>query len=446
MDDNLQQAAERILDSARKRGAAAEVYLLQEKELNIEVVSGQVETLKRAEESGLGLRVFHEGRLGFVYSNDLSAAALNHMVDDAIDTARYIAADENNVLPGAYSDYPLMHTFDKDTCQMPLEQKIDLAHAAEAAARQTDPRIRVVERAGYQENEYDILIMNSAGLCACSKGNNSGLYISLVAEEDGDAQTGFSTIMSRTVNTLDPEQVGQEAARQAVQSLHARGMDSASIPCIMDPWVVTRFLGVLAQMVTADAVQKGRSLLAGRLGDKVAAPMVVLEDDAAYPGGIASFPFDGEGVPARRNVLISEGILQQYLYDTYTAHKDGTDSTGNARRGSYRGLPGVGTTNFILKPGSEDPGQMLKDMDRGLYITEVMGMHTANPISGDFSVGAVGILIEKGELRQAVRGITVAGNMVQLLRQIDTVGNNLRFFGGRAAPSIRLKSMSIAGK
>lgn len=446
MDGMLRQAGEQVLDKARKKGVAAEVFLLQEKELAIDVVGGQVETLKQAEESGLGLRVFHEGRLGFTYSNDLSKAALEVMVENAINIARYTVADENNVLPGPYSDYPALETFDEGTRMKLLKEKIDLAQEVEAAARQTDSRLKVVERAGYQESEYDIAIMNSEGLWAVSRGNDSGLYIFLVAEEDGDAQTGFSTMMRRKIDELDPVQVGQEAARQAVQSLHARKMESACIPCIMDPWVVTRFLGILAQMIAADAVQKGKSLLAGKLGNLVAAPVVELEDDATYPGGIASFPFDGEGVPSRRNVLISGGVLQQYLYDTYTACKDGTISSGNARRGSYRSLPGVGTTNFILKPGTENPDQMLGDIDRGLYITEVMGMHTANPISGDFSIGASGMLIEKGQLMHPVRGITVAGNLVQLLGEIDAVGNNLRFFGGRAAPSIRLQKVSIAGK
>jgi PmbA protein len=212
----------------------------------------------------------------------------------------------------------------------------------------------------------------------------------------------------------------------------------------MEPVVTARFLSVFAQLVDAGAVQKSKSMLAGKLGQIVASPVVNLVDDGLNPDGIP-FPFDGEGVPSSRNIVIENGILKGFLYDTYTAAKDGVKSTGNAQRASFRALPGVGTTNFILS-GTNEPEELIGDIEQGLYITDVMGMHTANPVSGDFSVGAAGIMIEGGRLTFPVRGITIAGNLGQLLKDIDAVGNDLQFFGARGASTIRIKSLSIGGK
>jgi PmbA protein len=213
----------------------------------------------------------------------------------------------------------------------------------------------------------------------------------------------------------------------------------------MEPYVVTRFMSILSASIEADAVQKGKSMLADKVGQQAASIQVNLIDDAASEEGMASFPFDGEGVASERKVIIEKGELKGFLYDTYTGLKAGLRSTGNGIRGSFRSLPGVGATNLILSPGIQLPNQLIKDIDCGFYITDVMGMHTANPISGDFSVGAAGIMIEKGKLTYPVRGVTIAGNLLDLLQDIEAVGNDLRFYGGKAASTIRIKNISIGG-
>jgi PmbA protein len=213
----------------------------------------------------------------------------------------------------------------------------------------------------------------------------------------------------------------------------------------MEPYVVTRFMSLLAASVQADSAQKGKSMLAGKMGQQVASQAFTLVDDASYEEGIAGFPFDGEGVPAQRNIIIENGELKGFLYDTYSALKEGRKSSGNGIRGSFRSLPVIGTTNFMLSPGTERPDSMIAAIENGFYVTEVMGMHTANPISGDFSVGAAGIMIEQGRLTYPVRGVTIAGNLIKLLHDVETVGNDLRFYGGKAAPTIRLKNISVGG-
>lgn len=446
MQERLTGIAEAVLDYARRRKVEAEVFLLHNRELSIEVVKGQVDTLKEAEEMGLGLRVIKEGRLGFAYTSDLARQALQDVVDDAVRICQYTAPDPNQLLPSGPVDYPSLDLFDPAIAGTSLEEKTEIARQVERAARQYDPRIRVVERAGYDDSEFHSLILNSQGICAYAKGNYCGTYIFVVAQEDGDAQTGFSVSVKQELQGLDPQAVGNEAALHAIRSLHARRAPSGRIPCLMEPYVVTRFLGVLAQMVDAEAVQKGKSLLGGRRGQRVASPGFSLIDDGTYPGGIGTFPFDGEGVPSQRTELITGGVLTGYLYDTYTARRDGKSSTGNAQRSSFRGLPSVGTTNLMVQPGDASLSDLMGDMERGFYITEVMGMHTANPISGEFSVGAAGLLIEKGLLSTPVRGVTIAGNMLQLLEEVEAVGNDMRFFGGKGAPSLRIGHLSLSGE
>lgn len=446
MEDALKTVGEKVLATARKKGVEAEAFLLHDRELSIEVIDGQVETLKQAEEIGMGVRVINNGRLGFAYSSDLSDEAIQQTITDAISISAYTDRDEFNILPSQTSNYAKMNVYDDEIARTSLEEKIEMAREAERVAKSYDRRVTIIERAGYEDNEFTSLIMNTNGLSAAGRGNYCGTYIFLVAEENADAQSGFSMMINKKIKELNPAFIGEEAGYRAVRSLNARTIKSAGIPCIMEPYVVTRFMGLLAQMVDAEAVQKGKSMFAGKVGEKVAADVFSLVDDATYENGIGSFPFDGEGVPAHRNVIIKDGILKGFLYDTYSAKKAGTESTGNASRGSFRSLPSIGTTNFILEPGKEKPKELIADLKEGFYITEVMGMHTANPISGDFSVGASGLMIENGELTYAVRGVTIAGNLSTFFKDIDKIGNDLRYYGGKAAPTVRLKHLSIGGE
>lgn len=446
MEDFLRNTGEKALELARKRGVEAEAFLLQGRELSIEVIDGQVETFKEAEEAGLGLRVINQGRLGFVFTSDLSDQAVKQVVEDAISISRYTEADPHNCIPQGKYDYPVLEVYDPDISAVSLEAKIELAREVERVARSSDARISIIERAGYEDSEFTNVIMNTNGIYASGRGNFCGIYVFLVAEEDGDAQNGFSVMMRKKYKDLDSAFTGREAADKSLRALHARNISSAHLPCVMEPYVATRFLSLLAQMADAGMVQKGKSLFAGKLEHAVAAPVINLVDDATWAGGIGTFPFDGEGVLSRRNTIIQDGVLTGYLYDCYSASKAGLKPSGNGQRGSFRSLPSVGTSNFMLQGGSFGPQELYADIEKGLYITEVMGMHTANPISGDFSVGAAGIMIEKGKLTYPVRGATIAGNLGEFFLDIEALGNDLRFFGGKAAPSIRLKSLSIAGE
>jgi len=440
------EMAGKLLDIARRKKVEAEVFVMRSRELSIEVIDGQVDTFIEAEASGLGIRVINDGRLGFAYSSDFSQPALQKLLDDAVTMAKYTTQSEHNRLPQNAQTYPELAVFDNNISHVSVEEKIELARHMERTARAYDSRVTVIERAGYEDGEVSQLIMNTRGINAFARGNYCGGYLFLVAEQDGDAQNGFSVSLKKSYADLEPEAIATEAASKAVRSLKARVIPSARIPCLLDPYVMTRFLGMIAQMVDAEAVQKGKSLFAGAIGQQVASVNFNLVDDGLYADGIASFPFDGEGVASQTTSLIEKGQLKGYLYDTYTASSDGTDSTGNGQRGSFRGLPSVGTTNFMLLPGEKSRQNLCSDIDYGFYITEVMGMHTANPISGDFSVGAAGFIIRQGQEAEPVRGVTIAGNITELLKDIDAIGNDVRFFGGKAAPTVRIRSLSIGGE
>lgn len=446
MQELLRQAGEKVLWTARRKGVEAEAYLLYNRELSVDVKRGKVETLKEAEEIGLGVRVFNQGRLGFVYSSDLSAQAVAQSVQDAIDISQNTPLDLYNQLPEPVNSYPTLDIYDPQICVTPLENKIELAREAERVARAFDPRIAVVERAGYEEADFNTLIMNSKGLLASAQGNYSTLFISLVAQDEEDSQTGFAVMSKKKFAELDPAALGQEAAHRALRSLGATTSATANLPCIMEPFVTARFLSLLAPSLQGDAVLKGKSMLKDRLGDKIAATAVTLVDDGVLPGGIAAFPFDGEGMPCQRTGLIQDGCLKAFLYDNYSAMKADQVSTGNGQRSSFRSLPSVGITNLVLSPGLKDPADLRIDIKTGILITEVMGMHTANPISGDFSLGASGIMIREGELAEPVRGITIAGNIFTWLKNVQAVGSDLRFYGARAAPSIRMEGISVGGQ
>jgi len=445
VEETLRLAGEKALDAVRKVGLEGEAFLLYDRELTIETSGGEVETLKEAEEMGLGVRVCNGGRIGFAYTTDLSDEALAEIVKNAVHISAYSDADEFNILPEGNQVYPLVPTYDSSIATVDLEEKIELAREVEKAARDYDSRIVLVDRAGYEDSQFSMLVMNTRGLYAFGRGSNCGLFISLAAREENDTQNGFAFDMKKSFSLLNARMVGEESAMRAVRSLKARTIDSAQIPCILEPYVVTRFTSLLSASIQADAVQKGKSMLAGKVGQQVASAQFNLIDDAAHKEGMASFSFDGEGVASERKVIIEQGELKGFLYDTYTGLKAGLRSTGNAIRGSFRSLPGVGTTNLILSPGTESPTQLIADIDCGFYITDVMGMHTANPISGDFSLGAAGIMIEKGQLTYPVRGVTIAGNLLNLLQDIDSVGSDLRFFGGKAAATVRLQSISVGG-
>ncbi|NLT95689.1 MAG: TldD/PmbA family protein [Clostridia bacterium] len=446
MVSDLMQLGSMAVEKALKLGAdQAEVYILKAKDFNIQVVNQKTDTIKLAEERGLGVRVFKDKRIGFSFTSDLGPTAIDQVIHQALDNSFYTGRDDNLVMPSKAEKYPQLDLYDSQIPKKTVDEKIELAKEIENSARAYDPRIIITERAGYEDSEYEVWILNSLGLKGYYQGAYCGGYALVVGVEKDESQTGFGMQYSLKYAELDPAKIGQEAGSRAVRLLGAKTVGSQKAALVLEPYIATNFLGIISPALSAEAVDKGKSFFKDQVDKPVASPLVTLIDDGQMEGRVLSAPFDGEGVPTSKTVLIENGILKSYLHNTYTAKKMGVESTGNGVRGTYKSTPEIGTTNFYLQAGQIDPQELIKEIDKGLYVTDVMGMHTANPISGDFSLGASGIWIENGELTTPVRGIAIAGNIKDLLANIDGVGNDLTFFVGKGAPTVRIKNISISG-
>lgn len=438
--------AQSTLEMAVGQGAdEAEVFLLDDEYLKIEVAKSKVENLQLAKERGLGLRVLRGKKLGFAYSSDLSPEALSRVVEKSIHNAGFGEVDQNWILPRPAATYPTPKIDDQTTFTVALEDKISLAQRIEEAARGVDSRITITERAAYFDSHYAVHIFNTAGIAAAYQGSYCGAYASMVAQEKGARQTGFHQQIALSFADLDPENIGRKAGEKTIRLLGAKSIPSGRLPIILEPYTAAQLIGVLQPVFSGEAALKEKSFWHDKLGEQVTNPLLTFIDDGTMEGRLGSSPFDGEGVPTSRTVLLKDGILQGFLHNSYTARKTGAQLTGNGVRGSYKGTPEVGTTNFYLQQGTTPETELYRDTTKGLLVTGLMGLHTANPISGDFSLGATGLLIENGQLTKPVKGIVIAGNMQDLLQNIEAVGNDLTFFGGRGSPSLRISAVSISG-
>lgn len=438
----------KILDYAMSHGIdAAEVFLRISSSTTVEVKGGKVDAFERANEAGAGLRVMSEGRMGFAFTTDFSDEALKALAEAAATNGRNVEPDPFQVIPrAARASFGPVNIYDPELVALSEREKIDRVKAMEQEAFAVDGRIKRIRKAQAGFSESETVIMNTLGAEVSYKGTACSASIEVVAEENGEAQAGWDFDVSRFYRKLDIEEIGRRAARRALGLLGARGIETVKAPVVIEWHVAVEFLSILASGLSAENVQKGRSLFMGRLGEEVLSPGITIYDDGLLDGGLGTAAADDEGVPMKRKTVIEKGRLLMFLHNSYTAKKDGTVSTGNCVRGGFKGLPGVGVTNLYIEAGGRSLDELLAAAGEGLFVTEVMGGHTANPISGDFSVGATGFWIEKGKVSYPVREVTIAGNILDLMKNIIAVGSDLRFSGRIGSPSLLVKSLSIAGR
>lgn len=439
--------AERILERVRSFGVdAAEVFLRSSASTSIEVKEGAVDAFERAEEAGVGLRVLHGGRLGFAFATDLSDGSLNDLVRAAVTNAKNTDPDPFQAIPEAKGGYSSPDIYDPELESLTDKEKIERVIAMEREAFGVDPRIRRIRRAQAGFSVSETMIANTNGALISYKATACSSSIEVVAEEKGESQAGWDFDVSRFYRRLEIEAVARRAAQKAINLLGAKAIFSVKAPVILDRTVASEILSIMASGLSAENVQKKKSLFMGKLGRDVFSSLITVVDDGLLSGGMGTAPADDEGVPLSKKTVIEKGVLTMFLYNTYTAKKDKTVSTGNAVRGSFKGMPAVGVTNLYIEPGALSPEQVIAGTDAGLYVIEIMGAHTANPITGDFSVGATGFWIEKGKISHPVREITIAGNILDLMKNVDAVCNDLKFSGRIGSPTLRIKELSIAGK
>jgi len=436
-----------VLSLASGRAGAAEIYLRSSAASTIEVREQKVDAFERSRDAGFGLRVQVGDRMGFAFTNDLTEASLRNLVDLALSNARHGAPDRFQTIPGRPSlPYRPVTIYDPAVPALAEQEKIARVMAMEREAFAVDPRIRRIRKASASFSVAETLIVNSRGAEVSYEGTAVSASIEAVAENQGEAQAGWEHDARRFYGMLDIEGVGRKAARKAVDLLGACSLDSVKAPVILEASVAEEFLSIMAGGFSAENVQKQKSLFLGKLDSVVMSPLITILDDGLLEGGLGTAPSDDELVPARTKTVIDQGRLALFLHNSYTAMKDGVESTGNGIRGGFKGIPMVGVTNLYIRPGTISPEDLLKDTDRGLFVTEIMGAHTANPISGDFSVGATGFWIERGKKAYPVREITIAGNILDLMMNVDAVCSDLRFSGRTGSPTLRVKEMSISGK
>ena len=446
---NLEDLARRAVEFAADAGATdAEAWAEESTGRLIRVYDGEVESLSDAGGRGVGVRAFVDGRSGYAYGTDLSDGGIAEVAGAARAAAEAADPDEHGGLPDEFGVSPVDGLAAPGLRDWSTERKVDLALAVERAAR-ARPGVTQVENAVYSDAEGSVALANSRGFAAGYDATQAWAYASAFAGEGADLMTGLGVALAREPAELDPDAIGTEAADRALALVGARQPDSRRCPVVLDAFVAASFIGFIGSMLSAEAVQRGRSLFADREGDEIAHDALVLTDDATDPEGPSSAPFDGEGSPTRRTPLIGDGRLLTFLFDARTARKAGRATTGNASRGSYRSPPSVGTTNLVLEPGANDLEGLFGAAGEGLFVTDVAGLHSGvNPVSGTFSVGASGRLIEGGEAGAPVRELTIASDLVSMLKAVREVGSQARWvpFGGSVkAPPILVAEMAISG-
>ena len=444
------QLASEVVDRARKGGAdVAEAIARSGSELSTKVRLGEPELVEEAAHRSLGMRVIKDRRVALTSTSDLTPRGLDRFVKDALELVD-IAQEDTFAGPAdpdliAHGPFPDLELYDPAGGEVTAEQALTLARRGEQAARDADPRISNSDGATFSRTAGAFALVLSGGFRGGYAGSYASLVVSPVAEDEGGKKRrGFHYSAKRHLAQIDsPEAVGREAARRTLRKLGARKVPTCEAPVVFDPDVARSLLGLLAGCVMGSAIWRKSSYLFGREGTRVASDLVTIVDDPLIPRAPGSRPFDGEGLPARRNLVVQDGILQMYLCDSYSGRKLGRAPTGNAARGGGGGV-GPSTSNLLLQPTTTSPEEILKSTKRGLYVTEMMGFGF-NAVTGDFSRGASGFWIEDGELTFPVSEVTISLNLDQILQRIDAVGSDLDLRTSTASPTLRVSSMTIAG-
>jgi PmbA protein len=453
-DLDLESLTADVVARAVKAGASdAEAVVAEGDEFSVKVRMGQVETLQESGSRALGLRVFLGQRSASASTSDLTPDGIRQLVEGALALAKVTEEDSFAGLPqgdefGAIEGD--LHLYFEDVYSLPGPERIEWARRAEAAALAADPRITNSDGGSFDAATGRKVLANSRGFVGGYRTSYAGVSAApLAVDTNGQMQRDAWWSSARRLGDLEsPESIGQEAARRTLRRLGARRVPTQRVPIVFAPEVARSLIGSIFEAASGDSIWRHASFLAEKLGQQIALPGLTVIDDntmllATGAGGFGTSPFDGEGLPSRRTVLVQGGVLSNYLLNTYTARKLGMKSTHNAARG-LAGTPGIGCGNLYVEPGTLSKEQILKEVPAGLYVTGLMGFGV-NVVTGDYSRGATGQWIENGQLTHAVEEVTIAGNLAEMLRNVTAIGSDLEFRGAVASPTLRIDGMTIAG-
>jgi PmbA protein len=447
----LLEKASEVLDLAKQAGVdMADVAATQSTDFEVKVADGKIVTLTQATTKGLGLRLFVDGRMGFCTTSDFSKAALQAVVGRGVAMAKEADRDVHNglapeLVPGRIDCGPELDLFDPEVLALGTDQKIAMAHRLEQAARDTDPRVTKFRDSGVSTGAADTVLLTSNGVERTRRATALTVWCNPIAEHQGELQTEMWWDSKTHVKDLAAiECVGQTAARRAARMLGAKPVKTQDVPVVFEPELAAGLVAGMLGALNGDMVYKGASFLADKLGSVIAAKALTVVDDPTVRRSSASAPFDGEGLPTRAKNVVDAGVLTTFLYDSYTARKAGAKPTANARRGAF-GLPRPGPFNFYVARGDTDPKEIIRGVKQGLFVTRGLG-HGVNTVSGEYSRGAGGLWIEDGELTFPVQEVTIAGDFVRMLQDIDAIGSDWQLRGSTGAPTVRIARMTVSGR
>lgn len=444
------QVAQRAVEAAQRAGATqADAYCSAGRETTIKINKGQVEELTQAGSKALGVRVLVDGRTACLHTSDFSAAAVRKLAKDAVALAKHSSADPFAGIPErtgkALAPPKEMDLFDPAIPAEPVDAKIDRAVRCEAAAAAVSKKIENSQGTTFADRLGAVCLASSNGFLGRYAGTRASMHTIPIAVEKGGRQTDYWFTTSRFLDRLeDPEEVGRIAAVRSLARLNAEKPDTGEMPVVFDPQAAATLVGHWGGAASGGAVFREQSFLRGRLKEVLGPAGFHLVDDPTLDRGLASHPFDGEGMPAKKNAIFKDGKLLRYLTDSYAARKLKKPLTHSAGRG-VGGGPGVSTSNLYLAAGPHSFEEIMGSVDRGVYVTSFMG-HGVNLVTGDYSRGATGFLIEKGQLTKALQGFTIAGNLLQMLADVEMIGDDLEFRSSTASPTLKISKMMVAGK
>jgi PmbA protein len=430
---DLLDIARRVADQAGS-GEQVEAFVAREREANVRVYEGEIEHLTSAQSEGIGVRVIKDGRVGFAYAGTLDDDSIAEVLAEARDNVAFGTPDEWAGLAAPDGVAPAdVDLWREELASFATDAKVALATELERATLALDPRLRV-EDANYADALGESAVATSTGIAQYGRATGCYVSVSTMADDGNETQTGFGFSVGRAPEDIDIAKAAGDGADRAVRMLGATKPSSRKLTVVLDPFVTAQFLGVLSATLNGESVLKGRSLFAQRVGEQVAAPLFTLVDDATNPLAFTASPLDGEGLATRRTVLIEDGVLQRFVHSSYSGRRSGTASTGNATRGGFKSTPGCGCLALSLTPGTRSQAELIAGIDDGVLIQMVQGLHSGvNPVSGDFSTGASGLLISGGALGAPVREFTIGSTIQRMLQDVAEIGGDVEWLPMSAA-------------
>jgi len=443
---------DKIFQKGRETGLNdMEVYYSEGSSLSLKVFQKDLDGYSLSESEGLSLRGTYKGKMGYSYTEKVDETSIDQLVKDAAENALIIDSEDEEYIFEGSKEYKKVDSFNQTLSNVGEEQKINFVKSLEEEAFRLDKRIASVEVCIYGDGYGETIMSNTKGLFLRDKSNIAYTYIAVVAKDGEDIKTGMAYRTGNDFNAFNAQDIAREAVDEALALLGARSVKSGDYNVIIRNSAAADLMEAFTGIFSAEAVQKNLSLLKGKLNEKIASDKFTLIDDPYMEGGLASKSFDGEGVACKYKKVVDKGVLKTYLYNLKTAKKDGVDTTGNASKGSYKSSIGISPSNFFVEKGERTLDEMVADIDKGILITELQGLHSGlNSVSGDFSLAALGFLIQDGKISRPVEQITMAGNYFDMLKNIEETGSDLKFgMPGEAyigSPSLRIKKLSIAGE